>query len=89
MYVYYYWQHLYDMGVFFSYENGTTGIKNLDIKGFLDTEPISIAPVELVRRFDCFVRSLFSKVYANGLENERLALTRDTLLPYLISGEIV
>ena len=85
MYVYYYWQHLYDMGVFFSYENGTTGIKNLDIKGFLETEPISIAPVELVRRFDCFVRSLFSKVYANGLENERLALTRDTLLPYLMS----
>lgn len=85
MYVYYYWQHLYDMGVFFSYENGTTGIKNLDIKGFLETEPISIAPVALVRRFDCFVRSLFSKVYANGLENERLALTRDTLLPYLMS----
>ena len=85
MYVYYYWQHLYDMGVFFSYENGTIGIKNLDIKGFLETEPISIAPVELVRRFDCFVRSLFSEVYVNGLENERLALTRDTLLPYLMS----
>lgn len=85
MYVYYYWQYLYDMGVFFSYENGTTGIKNLDIKGFLETEPISIAPVELVRRFDCFVRSLFSEVYVNGLENERLALTRDTLLPYLMS----
>lgn len=85
MYVYYYWQHLYDTGVFFSYENGTTGIKNLDIKGFLETEPISIAPVELVRRFDRFVRPLFSEVYANGLENERLALTRDTLLPYLMS----
>ena len=85
MYVYYYWQHLYDTGVFFSYENGTTGIKNLDIKGFLETEPISIAPAELVRRFDRFVRPLFSEVYANGLENERLALTRDTLLPYLMS----
>lgn len=85
MYVYYYWQHLYDTGVFFSYENGTTGIKNLDIKGFLETEPISIAPVELVRRFDRFVRPLFSEVYANSLENERLALTRDTLLPYLMS----
>lgn len=31
MFIYYYWQYLYDKGVFFSYENGTTGIKNLDI----------------------------------------------------------
>lgn len=87
MYMYYYWQHLYEMGMFFSYENGTTGIKNLDIKGFLETEPISIAPVELVRRFDCFVQSLLSEVYANGLENEQLALTRDTLLPYLMPSK--
>ena len=88
MYVYHYWQHLYDLGVFFSYENGTTGIKNLDINGFIETEPISLAPVELVMKFDAFCQSIFSKVYANGLENEQLALVRDTLLPKLMSGEI-
>ena len=27
MFIYYYWQYLYDKGIFFSYENGTTGIK--------------------------------------------------------------
>ena len=28
------------------------------------------------------------KIYANGYENERLALMRDTMLPRLMSGEI-
>ena len=88
MYVYHYWQYLYDQGVFFSYENGTTGIKNLDISGFLETEPISIAPEKLVKKFDTFCQAVFSKIYANGLENEQLALVRDTLLPKLMSGEI-
>ena len=88
MYVYHYWLYLYDMGVFFSYENGTTGIKNLDINGFIETEPIIIAPATLVEKFDAFCQSVFSKVYANGLENEQLALVRDTLLPKLMSGEI-
>lgn len=88
MYVYHYWQYLYDRGVFFSYENGTTGIKNLDLNGFIETEPIRIAPVELIEKFDIFCQSVFSKVYANGLENERLAELRDTLLPKLMSGEL-
>lgn len=88
MYLYHYWQHLYDMNVFFSYENGTTGIKNLDLNGFIETEPIHIAPAELVDKFDIFCQTVFSKVYSNGLENERLAELRDVLLPKLMSGEI-
>lgn len=88
MYVYHYWLHLYDMGVFFSYENGTTGIKNLDITGFIETEPILIAPADLVEKFDAFCQSIFAKVYANGFENEQLALIRDTLLPKLMTGEV-
>ena len=88
MYVYYYWQYLYDRNIFFSYENGTTGIKNLDINGFIETEPITIAPENLVEKFDAFCQTVFSKIYANGMENEQLALVRDTLLPKLMSGEI-
>lgn len=88
MLVYHYWQHLYDAGVFFGYENGTTGIKNLDINGFIDTEKIVIPPLEIVARFDTFCQAIANKVYANGLENERLANLRDTLLPKLMSGEI-
>ena len=88
MYVYYYWQYLYDRNIFFSYENGTTGIKNLDINGFIETEPITIAPENLVEKFDAVCQTVFSKIYANGMENEQLALIRDTLLPKLMSGEI-
>lgn len=88
MYVYYYWQYLYDRDIFFSYENGTTGIKNLDINGLIETEPIVIAPEDLVEKFDAVCQTVFSKIYANGMENEQLALVRDTILPKLMSGEI-
>ena len=88
MFVYYYWQHLYDAGVFFGYENGTTGIKNLDITGFIETEEIVLPPLDIVERFDTICQTIASKVYANGLENERLANLRDTLLPKFMTGEV-
>ena len=88
MYIYYYWQYLYDHNVFFSYENGTTGIKNLDLSGFITSEEIVIPPFELVERFDSYCQTIFDKIFANGLENEFLATTRDTLLPRLMSGDI-
>lgn len=88
MFVYYYWQYLYDHNVFFSYENGTTGIKNLDISSVLTVEEITIPPFELITSFDSICQSIFDQTFANGLENERLAKLRDTLLPKLMSGEI-
>lgn len=88
MFIYYYWQYLYDKGVFFSYENGTTGIKNLDITGFLGTEPIIIPPKEKVSVFDEYCQAVFDLIFANGKESEQLALLRATLLPKLMSGEI-
>lgn len=88
MFVYYYWQYLYDRNVFFSYENGTTGIKNLDISGFIETEPIVLPPTELIAKFDALCHSMFDVIFANGLQNEQLANMRDSLLPKLMSGEL-
>ena len=88
MFVYYYWQYLYDRNVFFLYENGTTGIKNLDLSGFINTEEIVIPPTDLVKLFDDYCQIIFDQIFANGLENEQLATIRDTLLPRLMSGEI-
>ena len=88
MFVYYYWQYMYDRNVFFSYENGTTGIKNLDLSGFITTEEIVIPPVLLVQEFNNICQSVFDKTFANGLENEQLSKLRDSLLPKLMSGEI-
>ena len=87
-FVYFYWKYLYAQNVFFSYENGTTGIKNLDITGVLNTESIIIPPVEIAGRFANTVETFIDTVFANGLENETLARTRDTLLPRLMSGEL-
>ena len=88
MFVYYYWQYLYDRNVFFSYENGTTGIKNLDLSGFLTTEEIVIPPADIVQQFDYYCQSVFDQTFANGQESEQLSKLRDALLPKLMSGEL-
>lgn len=87
-FIYYYWQYLYDRKVFFSYENGTTGIKNLDISGFIETEPVIIPSVEALDKFNELSSVYFQQIFANGLENEKLSSLRDTLLPKLMNGEI-
>lgn len=87
MFLYYYWQYLYNRNVFFSYENGTTGIKNLDLSGIIENEPIVLPPFELVSKFDAYCKSVFDMTFANGLENERLSVLKDSLLPKLMSGE--
>lgn len=58
LFIYYYWQYLYGKGVFFSYENGTTGIKNLDFSGFIETETILIPPVDKVIAFDDYCETV-------------------------------
>lgn len=88
-FVYFYWKYLYFQRVMFSYENSTIGIKNLDISGFLETEPIIIPPVGVIHHFSEAIGALIDMVFVNGLENETLATTRDTLLPRLMSGELI
>ncbi len=88
MFVYYYWQYLYNRKVFFLYENGTTGIKNLDLSGFISSEEIVIPPEALIKEFDDYCQTVFDHIFSNGLENEHLAIVRDTLLPKLMSGEL-
>ena len=88
LFVYYYWQYLYDKGVFFSYENGTTGIKNLDFSGFIETEPIIIPPLKRIFDFNYYFQTIQDQIFANGKQIEQLSQIRDTLLPKLMSGEI-
>lgn len=88
LFIYYYWQYLYEKGVFFSYENGTTGIKNLDFAGFIETETILIPPFDKIVAFDDYCKSIFYHIFANGKQSEHLAIIRDTILPKLMSGEL-
>ena len=87
-YLYYLWKMLYKLGIMFSYENGTTGIKNFDINGFAQKERIIIPPKEIVYAFKQIIETFYVKIQTNGIESEQLAKTRDTLLPRLMSGEL-
>ena len=87
-YMYFYWIYLYDKGIFFSYENGTTGIKNLDVSGILENEEIIIPSIDFLSKFNAYCSAAFKRISANGAETEQLGILRDSLLPKLISGEI-
>ena len=88
MFLYFYWRYLYDRKVFFAYENGTTGIKNLDFSGFIDNEEIKIPPYELVTQFEAICEKYFSDIYARGLENEKLTEARNGLAERLMEGSL-
>ena len=88
IYIYLYWQMLYNKNTMFSYENGTTGIKNLNIADLISKEPIEIPAQEDVEKLNIVLQPIYDQIYANGLQNETLATLRDTLLPKLMNGEI-
>lgn len=85
--LYYHWQNLYNKGIFFSYENGTTGIKNLDMSGILENEEIVIPSKKYLEKFNAYCSFIFKRIFANGMETEQLTILRDTLLPKLMSAE--
>lgn len=87
-FLYYMWEMFYNQGIMFSYENGTTGIKNLDINGLIQKEPIIIPPVEIALEFEKITQIYYEKIQSNGVESEKLSQLRDTLLPRLMSGEL-
>ncbi len=87
-FTYLYWQYLYSKDTMFSYENGTTGIKNLNITDFINKEPIIIPEKKKILEFNKVLQPIFDMIYKNGRENERLSTLRDTLLPKLMAGEI-
>lgn len=87
-FIYLYWQYLYNNNTMFSYENGTTGIKNLNITDFINKEPIIIPEKKKILEFNKVLQPIFDMIYKNGRESEHLSALRDTLLPKLMAGEI-
>ena len=88
IFIFLYWQMLYNKNTMFSYENGTTGIKNLNIADLISKEPINVPKQEDVDKLNVVLQPIYDQIYANGLQNETLASLRDTLLPKLMNGEI-
>lgn len=54
-----------------------------------DTYSLAFGGVELANRFDALVAPLLQKIKANVCQNIELATLRDTLLPKLLSGELL
>lgn len=65
---------------------GTTQ-QQLTVPDFQKTK-ILVPTVETVTSFTSIINPLYEKIWANQVENEKLASMRDTLLPKLMSGEL-
>lgn len=88
-YFYYLWNYLYDNKIMFIYENGSNGLKNLNLMNLLDRELCNIPTEKVASDFYKVIESIFLKIQRTGAESTRLAALRDTLLPKLMSGELI
>jgi type I restriction enzyme S subunit len=79
--------YLYDDRVFFNFENGTTGVKNLDTTSLFSRHPIILPSDNALKKFHEIVINFIDGIYFYGSQSQKLAAIRDTLLPKLISGE--
>ncbi len=88
-YFYYLWNYLYDNKIMFIYENGSNGLKNLNLTNLLERELCIIPTEEAAVDFYNVIEPIFLKMQRTGAESARLAFLRDTLLPKLMSGELI
>jgi len=85
LYAYCYWQFLYRNGRLFCYENSSTGLKNLDLSGFINEEPIPVPPIEVIKEFNSEVELLRREMLRNQSEIDNLLTTKTLLLPQLMT----
>ena len=63
---------MYGDDLFFNYENGTTGIKNLDLQAILDKEYVSLPTVTELEDFYSFTNNIYSHITRLKKENNKL-----------------
>ncbi len=84
----YYWNSLYDNGVFFGYEGKTSGIKNLLLDSFLSSYYTVVPDKEIVNQFYDIMDNIQEKKQTVLSENQKLSELRDWLLPMLMNGQV-
>jgi type I restriction enzyme S subunit len=84
----YYWNSLYDNGVFFGYEGKTSGIKNLLFDSFISSYSTVVPEAKVVEKFYSLMESIQEKKQTALAENQKLAELRDWLLPMLMNGQV-
>ncbi len=84
----YYWNSLYDNGIFFGYEGKTSGIKNLLLDSFLSSYSTVVPDEKVVNQFYDIMESIQEKKQTALAENQQLSSLRDWLLPMLMNGQV-
>lgn len=78
----------YEDGIFFNWENGTTGIKNFALNDMMNNTEVALPSKEEIEKYYELFNTLMNKIAANSKQNQVLEQLRDTLLPKLMNGEI-
>ena len=71
-YLFNYWLYLYNKDAMFPYENGTTGIKNLDFNSFIQEQDISIPDIKTQQKIVSILSSIDEKIETNKRINDNL-----------------
>ncbi|MBW8464592.1 restriction endonuclease subunit S [Acidovorax sp.] len=78
---------IYAQGKTWEYQNQSTGIANFQTTHFLDAELVAKPPAMVAEKFYGLVNPLLER--RHDAQSRRLAVLRDTLLPKLLSGELL
>lgn len=84
----YYWNSLYDAGIFFGYEGKTSGIKNFLFDSFVSSYYTVVPEDSVVDKFYDIMENIQTKKQTALAENQQLASLRDWLLPMLMNGQV-
>ena len=79
---------MYEDNIFFNWENGTTGIKNLALNDMLSNLEVKSPNENDLNSYYVLFNNIMNKIANNSNENFKLGQLRDTLLPKLMNGEI-
>ena len=82
LYVYYYWQYIYNLGVFFNFESKTSGIKNLRLDSALEAIAIEEIPLEVQNQIVATLSSYDHKIALNRAINHNLVAMAKQLYDY-------
>ena len=74
LYVYYYWQNVYNHGAFFNFEGKISGIKNLQLDNAMQAIEIKYLPLESQNKIVNALSSIDSKIKVNRQINDNLPM---------------
>lgn len=82
LYVYYFWQNVYNHGAFFNFEGKTSGIKNLQLNNALSAIDIEYLPLEKQNQLVASLASIDEKIKVNRQINDNLEALAKQLYDY-------